>query len=54
MSFTAKGEFNKRFVSSRCTPVSDFTAANVGKVNLAKSIEGSLLGTPIVKFFCLS
>jgi hypothetical protein len=39
-------------VGSRCTPVSDSNAANVGKVNLAKSIEGPLYGTSTAKFFC--
>jgi len=38
-------------VGSRCTPVSDFTAAHAGKVNLGKPIEGPLLGTTSVKFF---
>jgi hypothetical protein len=64
MEFTAQSEFSKRFVKdkahralvmvgSRCTPVLDFTAANVGKVNLAKSIEGPLFATSTVNFFCL-
>jgi hypothetical protein len=64
MKFTAQSEFSKRFakdkahralvmVVSRCTPVSDLTAANVGKVNLAKSIEGPLFAPSTVKFFCL-
>jgi hypothetical protein len=37
-------------VGSSCTPVSDFTAAHVGKVNLAKSIEGPLFGTSMLSF----
>ena len=36
---------------SRCTRFSDFTAAHVDKVHLAKSIKETLFGTSTMKFF---